>query len=145
MERAAPSIASHTLARKNAPKPVSVVKPPCASNLPPSAPWLPESGLPEHAWLKLQQVFENTPQVQTVTLFGSRAKGNHRTGSDIDLCVHAPGMAPHELWALDAEIDDLLLPWKVDLVLQHTTDHIELLDHIRQVGQPFYVREGQGL
>ncbi|WP_180682351.1 nucleotidyltransferase family protein [Tepidicella baoligensis] len=121
------------------------MKPPCASQLAPNAPWLPESGLPEHAWLKLQQVFENTPQVQRVTLFGSRAQGKHRAGSDIDLCVRAPGMAAHELWVLDAAIDDLLLPWKVDLLLEHTIDHVELLDHIRRVGRPFYVRHAPGL
>lgn len=100
--------------------------------------WLPQSGLPENAWHKLQQVFHAHPQVERVVLFGSRAKGNHQRGSDIDLCVMAPTLAPHALWALDERIDDLLLPWKVDLVLRHTIDTPALLDHIERVGQLFY-------
>ncbi|WP_255408173.1 nucleotidyltransferase domain-containing protein [Macromonas nakdongensis] len=85
-------------------------------------------------------MFQNHPSVEQVVLFGSRAKGNHRSGSDIDLCLTAPSLSPHELWNLDAEIDDLLLPWKVDLVLRHTIDSPELLAHIQRVGLPFHVR-----
>jgi len=37
-------------------------------------------------------------------------------------------------------IDDLLLPWKVDLALQHTIENPELLGHIERVGVPVYER-----
>lgn len=100
--------------------------------------WQPASGLPQAAWAALQQVLASEPLVQQALLFGSRAKGTHRPGSDIDLCLIAPSLPPHELWRLDQRIDALLLPWKVDLVLHHTIDNPDLLAHIQRVGVPFY-------
>lgn len=103
-------------------------------------PWPPATGLPEQSWLALQQVLASEPQVQQAILFGSRAKGTQRPGSDIDVCLTAPGLEPHQLWQLDQRIDDLLLPWNVDLVLHHTIDNPDLLNHILRVGIPFFSR-----
>lgn len=101
---------------------------------------LAQTGIPQHAWHRLQQVFQTHPAVEKAVVFGSRAKGNHRPGSDIDLCLTAPDLSLHQLWAIDAQIDDLLLPWKVDLVLHHTIDTPELLEHIQRVGLLIFER-----
>ena len=45
------------------------------------------SGLPPHAVASLNIIFEQWPQIKRVVLYGSRAMGHYRTGSDIDLCV----------------------------------------------------------
>jgi len=47
------------------------------------------------------------PAVEAVVLYGSRALGRHRPGSDIDLCLQAPWM----------RLNDLLLPWPIELQL----------------------------
>jgi hypothetical protein len=46
-------------------------------------------------------------------------------------------MSFSELLKLESEIDDLLLPYKVDLSLKHQIDNQELLEHIERVGQEF--------
>ena len=74
------------------------------------------------------------PAVEAVVLYGSRALGRHRPGSDIDLCLQAPGMRLGELLVLGAALDDLLMPWPIDLQLQHLIQHQPLLDHIDRVG-----------
>lgn len=74
------------------------------------------------------------PKVTRVRLFGSRAKGNFRPASDIDLCIDAEGLSLSEKLALDNAIDDLLLPWKVDLAVWQTLDHAALREHIERVG-----------
>jgi len=74
------------------------------------------------------------PAVEAVVLYGSRALGRHRTGSDIDLCLQAPGMRLGELLVLGASLDDLLLPWPIDLQLRHLIQHQPLLDHIDRAG-----------
>ena len=42
-------------------------------------------GLPEHAVDKIRQVLAAHPEVERAVVYGSRAKGNYRNGSDIDL------------------------------------------------------------
>jgi hypothetical protein len=39
---------------------------------------------------------------------------------------------------IENELDDLLLPYKIDLSLFHALDNSELIDHIRRIGVVFY-------
>ena len=73
-------------------------------------------------------------------LYGSRALGRQRAGSDIGLCLVAPSMALGELLELGAALDDLLLPWNVDLQLRHLIAHEGLLSHLDRAGQLLWER-----
>ena len=72
--------------------------------------------------------------MRRVILYGSRAKGCARNNSDIDLTLDAPEMPFRELLAIEGRLDDLLLPWKIDLSLLHQIDNPALRDHIERVG-----------
>ncbi len=87
---------------------------------------------------RLNAIFAAHPAVLRVLLYGSRAKGNFRAGSDIDLCLDAPDMSWQELLAIDTEIDDLLMPWKVDLAHQQKLESSALLADIQRVGVQVY-------
>jgi predicted nucleotidyltransferase len=91
-------------------------------------------GLPPHVMESLKRVFANHPLIEGVTVYGSRAKGNYRYNSDIDLMLTAPGLCWNEFNQLELEIDNLLLPWKVDLALKHQVENKDLLDHVARVG-----------
>lgn len=91
-------------------------------------------GLPSHVMTELKSLFARHPAIEEVTLYGSRAKGNYRYNSDIDLMLTAPGLSWPEFNEIELEIDDLLLPWEVDLTLKHQVDNPELLEHVRRVG-----------
>ncbi|MCF8176874.1 MAG: nucleotidyltransferase domain-containing protein [Sulfuritalea sp.] len=91
-------------------------------------------GLPDPVVEKLRGVFKQYPQVSRVSLYGSRAKGNFQPGSDIDLCVEGNVLTLADLFEIENRIDDLLLPWKVDLSLRHGIHNPELLEHIDRVG-----------
>jgi predicted nucleotidyltransferase len=97
-----------------------------------------DTGLPEHAVEKICGIFRDFPTIRRVILYGSRAMGTYRPGSDIDLCIEAESLGLTELLSMENRIDDLLLPWKVDLSLLHHIDNPALLDHIRRVGVTFY-------
>jgi len=84
---------------------------------------------------EIAQVIQRNPAVERILLYGSRAMGRHRSGSDIDLCLEAPTMDLGELLILAAELDDLLLPWRIDLQLRHLIDHEGLQAHISRVGR----------
>ncbi len=67
-------------------------------------------GLPSEASARLLALLTAEPAVLEVWLYGSRAMGRHRPGSDIDLTLVAPGLSHRDRLRLMAAIDDLLLP-----------------------------------
>lgn len=97
-------------------------------------------GLKETTVEKISGVFSAHPQIEQVILYGSRAKGNYRNGSDIDLTIRGEAISLSQLLKIENELDDLLLPYKIDLSLLHKIDDPDLLDHIRRVGVIFYER-----
>ncbi|MDP3979372.1 MAG: nucleotidyltransferase domain-containing protein [Pseudomonas sp.] len=98
-------------------------------------------GLPAHAVEALRGVFKGWPQIQQVQLYGSRAKGSYRPGSDIDLVIEGEKLTLSQLLAIENQIDELLLPWMVDISLKHQIDNTSLLEHIARVGVPFYTQQ----
>ncbi len=92
-------------------------------------------GLPAHAVEQLCRVFQGYPEIQRALVYGSRAKGNYRPGSDIDLSLIAPALGLEALLQIENRIDDLLLPWTVDLSLLHQIENPDLVEHIHRVGK----------
>ena len=97
-------------------------------------------GLPEEAVARINGVLASHPEVESAILYGSRAKGNYRPGSDIDLTLLGEQLNHHDLLKIMGELDDLLLPYTIDLSIFHMIDHKALLDHIERVGREFYHR-----
>lgn len=93
-------------------------------------------GLPLEALARVQGVLSEYQEIVSVKVFGSRAKGNWRPGYDLDLCLDAPGLMMARRLELDNLLDDLLLPWKVDLVVMGEVDNPALLEHIARVCVP---------
>ena len=91
-------------------------------------------GIPAEAQLKLLRLLSTQPQLQEVWLFGSRAMGRYQQGSDIDLCLEAPLLSHSDRLRLMSAVDDLLLPWRVDLVLRQELP-AELDAHVQRVGR----------
>lgn len=98
-------------------------------------------GLPVTAIEKLARLFASCPGIERVILYGSRAKGSFRPGSDIDLTIEGEGVTLAAMLDLEQRIDDLLLPYKVDLSLLHLLKDADLLAHIRRVGVVLYERK----
>ena len=90
---------------------------------------------------RLRQVFESEPSVKKVVLYGSRAKQTHRPGSDIDLTLKGEGVSTGCLMDLMAKIDDLLLPYEVDLSILDHIGNLDLLEHIERVGKVVFSNE----
>lgn len=88
----------------------------------------------------LRDVFRRHPDVDTVLLYGSRAKGTHKTTSDIDLCITSPSIPLESVLSIEGAIDDLLLPFQVDVSVYSKIDNPELREHIDRVGVVVYRR-----
>lgn len=98
-------------------------------------------GLKPHMIRSVQDVFAQYEQIEKVILYGSRAKGNYQPGSDIDLVLIAPLLTTKHLLKIENTLDDLLLPYKIDLGLYHHIQDEEILAHIQRVGKVFYDRK----
>lgn len=95
-------------------------------------------GLPDDAIAAIHKVLAQFPAVEAAILYGSRAKGNFRAGSDIDLTLTGPNLMPRDIGDIDNALDDLMLPWRFDLSRLADIDHAALRDHIERVGVLFY-------
>jgi len=98
-------------------------------------------GLPETTVEKIGGVLAKHPEVDSAILYGSRAKGNYKLGSDIDLTLVGSGLVYRDLLNIMDELDDLLLPYTIDLSILEMIDHAGLREHIERVGQEFYRRQ----
>lgn len=100
-----------------------------------------KSGLNDETIEAIQGVLSQYRQVGQAILYGSRAKGNYRIGSDIDLTlVAAEGekLDLNLLFTIDDALDNLLLPYSFDLSILAEIDNPALVEHIKSVGQMFY-------
>ncbi|WP_321826277.1 restriction endonuclease subunit S [Maribacter dokdonensis] len=95
-------------------------------------------GLKPHTIKSIQGVFAKYPDIDKAILFGSRAKGNYRNGSDIDLTLVGNNLTLSQQFAIETALDDLLLPYKMDLSIFHKIENQDLIDHINRVGITFY-------
>jgi len=88
----------------------------------------------------IQAVLKQYPKVTKAVLYGSRAKGNYRSGSDIDLTLQGDQLEFSDLVVIDNALDELLLPYTIDLSIYHQIENADLIEHIKRVGQEFYTK-----
>ena len=98
-------------------------------------------GLKENVLKKIQDVFTIFPQMDTVILYGSRAKGNYKNGSDIDITFKGKNLSSSLLNKISLQLDDLYLPYTFDLSIYNQIDNEALLDHINRIGIDFYSKK----
>lgn len=95
-------------------------------------------GLKELAIHQMQEVFSRHSSVQVVIIYGSRAMGTFRNNSDIDLTLVGNDITFSDLLKIENELDDLLLPYKIDLSIFNSIDNSDLADHINRNGKCFF-------
>lgn len=83
-------------------------------------------------------VFARYPKVEEVIIYGSRAMGTHRVGSDIDLCMKGRDLNDADCRRIALDLDGLNTPYLVDISVHHLVHSESLLQHIRRVGRSFY-------
>ena len=87
---------------------------------------------------RIQQVFAHVPEIDEAILFGSRAKGNFKPGSDIDIALVGDGLKLSLVNKTSLLLDDLMLPYTFDLAVLKQITNDNLLSHIERVGVILY-------
>lgn len=98
-------------------------------------------GLSAETLDKLNSVFAQHNAIDSVVIYGSRAKGNYRAGSDIDLTIKGNEIAFAEFMQIENQIDDLMLPYTVDLSQYKLLVNVDLIAHIDRVGVEIYCKD----
>lgn len=99
-----------------------------------------EFGLPDGTCSTVRQILASYPQIEKAVLYGSRAKGNYKAGSDIDLTLFGTALNHTLLMSISTALEESDIPYTVDLSLFDQIETPTLREHIERVGQVFYVR-----
>lgn len=100
-------------------------------------------GLKDETINKINSVFEKYPEVEEVIIYGSRAKGNYREGSDIDITLKGKELDDHIRSKIYFDIDDLNTPYLFDISIFDKLNSPDLEDHIKRIGKIFYKKENK--
>ena len=98
-------------------------------------------GLNQSDITQINNVFEGVASIQKVILYGSRAKGNYKNGSDIDLTLMGENISHKDLLNISNQLDDIMTPYQFDLSLYSQINNVELLKHIDRVGVVFFTND----
>ena len=102
-----------------------------------------EFGLSEKSMEIIRGIYSQFPQIKSVILYGSRAKGNFKPGSDIDMTiVAAPSFDFSALAKVNMMFHESSLPYIYDISDFSKLTNPDLIEHIKRCGKVIYKTEG---
>ncbi len=82
------------------------------------------------------------PEIEKAMIFGSRALGNYKIGSDIDIACFGENMNLNIANRLKGKLnEELPIPFFIDVIDVNTLRNSDLKKHIEQYGITLYSRE----
>jgi predicted nucleotidyltransferase len=94
---------------------------------------------PEFA--EIVRTISSRDSVESALIFGSRAKGNYRAGSDVDIALKGPAVCHADVLEVGYSLnEERLLPYQFDIIDYNTIDNDALKDHIDRVGREIFRR-----
>ena len=97
-------------------------------------------GIYPKSYQEILMIFEDCLSIEEVVIYGSRAKGNYREGSDIDITLKGE-ITKEDLNKLWHKLDDSFIPYKFDISIFKDLKSESLIEHIQRVGKTFYKRK----
>lgn len=95
-------------------------------------------GLSAQHIAELRGIFSSVPSVHEAIVYGSRARGDYRKYSDIDITLRGNNITDRDLTRIYFKIDDLLLPYNVDLSVMSQLRNENLINNIKIEGKVLY-------
>lgn len=102
-------------------------------------------GLNDEVIAKICTVLSKIVEVRTAVIYGSRARGDYKPYSDIDMMLTGDNINSIIQSKIETELDDLLLPYKIDICIHHHITNTQLLEDIEKYGKIFYERAITGM
>lgn len=99
-----------------------------------------KTGLNNEELQAINGIFAKHGAIEKVLIYGSRAKGNFKPSSDIDLSIIGENLDLELLQSIEFDLDDLLLPYKFDISIYEKINNPAFLEHITRNGITFYTK-----
>jgi len=96
-------------------------------------------GLRDSDISEIVKVLQQYSEIEQAILFGSRAKGNYKPGSDVDIALKGENISHQTVNKLRFQLnEETLMPYEFDILNYHTIKGRALVEHIDRVGIVFY-------
>jgi predicted nucleotidyltransferase len=95
-------------------------------------------GLDDSTLEKIINILSKNEKINKAVIFGSRAKGNYKNGSDIDIALFGKYLDIQDIYNIHLLIEELFLPYTFDIVIFDNIKNEELKEHIKIVGKTIY-------
>jgi predicted nucleotidyltransferase len=88
------------------------------------------------------EVISDVAEVNEIIIFGSRAKGTFRRGSDVDLALKGQQLTTHTISHISNILnEETTMPYHFDVINYHTINNVHLCEHIDRVGRSIYKKK----
>ena len=86
-------------------------------------------------------VLSEFPNIKEAVIFGSRAKGNFRNGSDVDIALKGENINLEIVTTISYKLnEETILPYKFDVLDYQSINNNKLTEHINRIGISVYIR-----
>lgn len=90
----------------------------------------------------IQKAFENFEEIEKAVVFGSRAMGNYKKGSDVDIAIIGENITNKTLFKLDDYLNEVYpLPYFFDIINYQVISNEKLKEHIDNEGKIIYTKK----
>lgn len=101
-----------------------------------------DHGLSQDDINDIRDLLVRFPEIETAKIFGSRAKGKYKKGSDIDIALFGVHLADQTISEISYQLNqETLMPYHFDIFCYNTATNIDLKDHIDRGGKSIYQKE----
>ncbi len=101
-------------------------------------------GISEGSMNMITNVMQSRKEIEKAIIFGSRAIGNYKKGSDVDIAICGDSITLDIVSEVSVKLnEELPLPYYFDILHYGSIKHKSLKKHIDDLGKVFYARSSK--
>ncbi len=99
-------------------------------------------GITEKSFSIILNTLKEHEEIERAVIFGSRAMGNYKKGSDIDIAIYGANILPESSMNLSGKLNEASpIPYCIDVVSPQFVKDKDIIQHIEKFGKVFYLKE----
>ena len=103
-------------------------------------------GIYDKSFTLIRESLAEFPEIEKAVIFGSRAMGNYKKGSDIDIVICGENVNHNTISRLHGKLnEELPVPYFVDIINYNSITLKELKEHIENSGKIIYEKNSDHL